>query len=58
MKNYSIELRRTSFITLAVKARSEKEAEQMAWEQVESFDPSSYADWEIGFINECEESAS
>jgi hypothetical protein len=53
MKTYSIELRRTSFITLTIEAESKDKAEQMAWDEIQSYEyHAAGADWEIGFIDE------
>jgi len=52
MKTYQIELKRTSYVNLTVEAESVEEAEQLAWDELES-DGSyglNYADWEIESI--------
>ena len=49
MKTYQIELKRTSYVNLTVEAESVEEAEQLAWDELQS-DGSyglTYADWEI-----------
>jgi len=52
MKTYQIELKRTSYVNLTVEAESVEEAEQLAWDELES--DGSYglncADWEIESI--------
>lgn len=52
MKTYSVEMRRTSFITVFVEAESREEAEQKAWSEVENRADSNYAEWETGYIEE------
>ena len=52
MKTYQIELKRTSYVNLTVEAESVEEAEELAWDELES-DGSyglNYADWEIESI--------
>ncbi len=52
MKTYQIELKRTSYVNLTVEADSVEEAEQLAWDELQS-DGSyglTYADWEIESI--------
>ncbi len=52
MKTYQIELKRTSYVNLTVEAESVEEAEQLAWDELQS-DGSyglTYADWEIESI--------
>lgn len=36
MKTYEVELRRTSYVTVTVTAKSEDEAEEKAWAELES----------------------
>lgn len=54
MKTYSIELRRTSFVTLTIEAETKEQAENLAWEEIQDnlSAESNCADWEIGFIDE------
>lgn len=54
MKTYTVELRRTSFVTLTVEADTQEQAEQMAWDEImtDGSYGSSDADWEIGFVDE------
>jgi hypothetical protein len=53
MKTYSVELRRTSFITLTVEAANQDEAKDAAWTEIESYEyHSANADWDIGFVDE------
>jgi hypothetical protein len=52
MKTYQIELKRTSYVNITVEADSVEEAEQLAWDELQS-DGSyglTYADWEIQSI--------
>jgi hypothetical protein len=52
MKTYQIELKRTSYVNITVEADSVEEAEQLAWDELQS-DGSyglTYADWEIESI--------
>jgi hypothetical protein len=52
MKTYQIELKRTSYINVTVEANNVEEAEQLAWDELQS-DGSyelTYADWEIESI--------
>lgn len=54
MKTYEIELKRTSYVTLTIEADSKDEAEQLAWDELQS-DGSyglSYADWDVESIEE------
>lgn len=54
MKTYSIELRRTSFVTLTIEAETKEQAEDLAWEEMQNnlSAESNCADWEIGFIDQ------
>ena len=56
MKNYTIELKRTSYVTLEFEAESQDEAETMAWHEIAS--DGSYGDmdasWDIESIEEDE----
>jgi len=52
MKTYQVELKRTSYVNITVEAESVEEAEQLAWDELQS-DGSyglTYADWEIESI--------
>ena len=52
MKTYQIELKRTSYVNITVEADSVEEAEELAWDELQS-DGSyglTYADWEIESI--------
>jgi hypothetical protein len=52
MKTYQVELKRTSYVNITVEADSVEEAEQLAWDELQS-DGSyglTYADWEIESI--------
>jgi hypothetical protein len=53
MKTYSVELRRTSFITLTVEAKNQDAAEDAAWLELQTGDFNcDDAEWEIGFVDE------
>lgn len=53
MKTYSVELRRTSFITLTVEAANQDAAEDVAWLELQTGDfDCDDAEWEIGFVDE------
>ena len=52
MKTYQVELKRTSYVNITVEAESVEEAEQLAWDELQS-DGSyglNYADWDIESI--------
>ena len=52
MKTYQVELKRTSYVNITVEAESVEEAEELAWDELQS-DGSyglTYADWEIESI--------
>jgi hypothetical protein len=50
MNTYEIELKRTSYVTLVIKADSKDQAEQIAWDDIDSRD----ASYEINYIKETE----
>ncbi len=52
MKTYQIELKRTSYVNITVEAESVEEAEQLAWDELQSGGSYglTYADWEIESI--------
>lgn len=55
MKFFSIELRRTAYVTMLVEATNKDEAEQMAWEELESdgsWGTGDSANWEVESIEE------
>jgi hypothetical protein len=53
MKTYEVELRRTSYITLAVEADSAEEAEEKAWQEIEHNRADiNDAHWEVESIEE------
>ena len=53
MKTFTVELRRTSFITVTVEAESIDQAKDKAWDEVVSYNHDSKdADWEIGYTEE------
>lgn len=55
MKFYEIALKRTSYITLIIDAYSQEEAEQKAWQEVESGRADiDDANWDIEYIAEAE----
>jgi hypothetical protein len=55
MKTYEVELRRTSYITLAVEADSAEEAEEKAWQEIEHNRADiNDANWEVESIEEVE----
>jgi hypothetical protein len=54
MKTYEVELKRTSYIVVAVEANSFAEAEDLAWREVEHMDAKSDGAWEIESIEEKE----
>ena len=48
MKTYHVELKRTSYVNISIEADSPEEAEELAWEELQS-DGSygmKYADWD------------
>ncbi len=49
MKTFEVELRRTSFVTVAVQAETVEEAEALAFEEVSSR-PDNYASWDVESI--------
>jgi hypothetical protein len=54
MKTYAVELKRTSYVTLTVEADTHGEAEDLAWEELESgesYGISDDADWEVNAID-------
>jgi hypothetical protein len=54
MKNYAIELKRTSYVTIVVEANTQEEAEDLAWEELESgesYGISDDADWQVNSID-------
>jgi len=54
MKNYAVELKRTSYVTIVVEAKTQEEAEDLAWEELESgesYGISDDADWQVNSID-------
>jgi len=54
MKNYAVELKRTSYVTIVVEAKTQEEAEDLAWEEIESgesYGISDDADWQVNSID-------
>lgn len=49
MKTYEVEFRRTSFITVSVRAKDAEDAEELAWHEVEDNDD---ANWDIESVEE------
>jgi len=57
MKTYHVELKRTSYVNISIEADSPEEAEQLAWDELES-DGSygmKYADWDCTGVFEQDE---
>lgn len=53
MKTYSVEFKRTSFVTITIEAESSDHAEELAWKElVESYDISGEADWQTESITQ------
>lgn len=53
MKTYTVELERTSYITVTVEADSREEAERKAWLEIEDRPDSDDASWDITYLEEC-----
>lgn len=54
MKTYEVEIRRTSYITITVEAKSRDEAEEKAWEELASREYKGSADYETESIEALE----
>lgn len=57
MKTYHVELKRTSYVNISIEAESPEEAEQLAWDELQS-DGSygmKYADWDCTGVFEQDE---
>ena len=55
MQSYSVEFKRTSYVTLHIEAESKDHAEELAWEELaagESYGISDDADWSTESITE------
>lgn len=53
MKTYTVELKRTSYITMTIEAENADQAEQIAWERVNNeLDSHADATWEKNYIEE------
>lgn len=52
MKTFEVELRRTSFIVIAVQAETQDEAEELAWKELDNRDDAGYATWDVESIEE------
>jgi hypothetical protein len=60
MKPYTVEFKRTSYVTLYIDAESADHAEELAWQELqsgESYGISDDADWETTSIDEHKVSA-
>ena len=55
MKTYEVELRYWSYSVITVQAETPEQAEERAWEQLESEGESTHGNWEIESIEEMEE---
>ena len=55
MKTYEVELRYWSYSVITVQADTPEQAEERAWEQLESEGESTHGNWEIESIEEMEE---
>ena len=56
MKLFEIELRRTSYVTIRIKAETADEAEELAWEELASEGYyEGHANWDVEAILETEE---
>jgi hypothetical protein len=53
MKTYEVELKRTSYVTITVDANNADEAEELAWQRLESDNINIYdAHWELNYSKE------
>jgi len=58
MKTYEVEFKRTSYITITVKAESEDHADESAWQQLVedgSYGDPDAADWETVTVKEVDD---
>jgi hypothetical protein len=53
MKTYQVELKRTSYVTFEIEARSEEDAEAFAWDRLNGY-YNEDASWEIESTQEME----
>lgn len=52
MNHYSVEIRRSTYVTIQIDAQDPAEAEELAWEEIENGDYESHGHWEISDISE------
>jgi hypothetical protein len=55
MKHFAVEVKRTSYVTIHVEASTKAQAEELAWEEInsgESYGISDDANWEVEDIYE------
>jgi hypothetical protein len=53
MKTYNVELKRTSYTTVTVKAETQDAAEEIAWLELEKHEhKDGYGDWDLESIEE------
>jgi hypothetical protein len=53
MKTYNVELKRTSYITVTVEAKSHEAAEEIAWLELQKHEhKDGYGDWDLESIEE------
>jgi hypothetical protein len=53
MKNFAVELKRTSYVTVYVEAETKEQAETLSWLEIErGHEPVEDADWECSDIYE------
>ena len=55
MKHFAVEIKRTSYVTIHVEAKSKEEAETLAWQEIEtdgSYGTSDDAAWDLSDIYE------
>jgi hypothetical protein len=52
MKTFEVELRRTSYIVIAVQAETQDEAEELAWKELDNRADTGHATWEVESVEE------
>jgi hypothetical protein len=53
MKNFAVEIKRTSYYTINVEAQTADQAQDLAWSIIETdIEPDGDADWEVSDISE------
>ena len=57
MNFYTVELKRTSYVTLQIEADTPEEAEAKAWREIETGDYDQGANWELESIEKQENAA-